>query len=112
MTLSTIWPLKASFECVLEAKIEILEIEHFSKGTPLDRDFCDFEASRKGTYTGRVMLSSTSFDRSARDLSNEVLIGQIGHVEVSLKSSSKSRFWHFSENGLFDFQKIIFLKSA
>ena len=103
MTLSTINALKASLECVLEAKIEILEIENFSKGTPLDRDFGHFEASRKDTYTGQKMLQSTSFDRSAQDLSNEVLFGKNGHVEVSLKSSSKSRFWHFSENGLFDF---------
>ena len=47
MTLSTIRALKETFKNILEAKIEILKIENFSKGTPLDRDFGHFEASRK-----------------------------------------------------------------
>ena len=47
MTLSTIRALTETYESVLEAKIEILKIENFSKGTPFDRDFGHFEASRK-----------------------------------------------------------------
>ena len=47
MTLSTIRAFTETYECVLEAKIEILKIENFSKGTTLNLDFGHFEAFRK-----------------------------------------------------------------